>query len=121
MGLLLDMDTMTLDQIESTIREVLSNPEYKRNAEVTKRLLNDHQVEPKQQFLFWIKYIIRTDGAKHLIHEFAQEMSLVEFWSLDVYFVVVLTVILALTFTCIFMYYIFKVLGRFWRSKEKLE
>ena len=119
MGLLLDMDTMNPDQIESTIHEVLSNPEYNRNAEITKRLLNDHQVEPKQQFLFWIKYIIRTDGAKHLIHEFAQEMSLVEFWSLDVYFVILLTIALMFVLIVCLLCCILKFVKRTFLGKEK--
>ena len=69
------------------IDEVLTNPIYKENAKITQTLLNDKLVQPKDEFLYWVTYVIRLKGAKHLLHSYAHDMSIIEFWSLDVYFV----------------------------------
>ena len=121
MGLLLDVNAMTPDLVSNTINEVLSNLKYKKNAKITQALLNDHLVEPKDQFLYWVKYIIRTNGAKHLINEFAHDLSFVEFWSLDVYFVIVIAVTLAavllITLLCFFIKFVMQLCSK----KQKRE
>ena len=121
MGLMLDVNTITPDLVTYTINEVLSNPKYKENAKITQALLSDHLVEPKDEFLYWVKYVIRTNGAKHLINDFAQEMSFVEFWSLDVYFVIFLTVTLVAIFTVSLVCYIVKFITSLLSRKKKRE
>ena len=86
MGLVLDVNTITADSLEKSIKNLLPNPIYAQNAKATQALVSDHMVEPKQQFLYWVKYVICHNGAKHLTNEFAPEISVIEFWSLDVYF-----------------------------------
>ena len=121
MGMLLDVNSMTPDLVSNTINEVMFNPKYKENAKITQALLNDHLVEPKDQFLHWVKYIIRTNGAKHLINEFAHDLSFVEFWSLDVYFVIVLTVTLAAILSITLMCYLSNFVMRLYSKMEKRE
>ena len=121
MGLMLDVNTITPDLVTYTINEVLSNPKYKENAKITQALLSDHLVEPKDEFLYWVKYVIRSNGAKHLINDFAHEMSFVEFWSLDVYFVIFLTVTLIVILIFSLICYIFKSVVRFLSRKDKQE
>ena len=111
---------MTPDLVSNTINEVLSNRKYKKNAKITQALLNDHLVEPRDQFLYWVKYIIRTNGAKHLISEFAHDLSFVEFWSLDVYFVIVTAEILAAVLIITVLCYIIKLVMQMC-SKNKIE
>ena len=121
MGLLLEVNNMTPDLVSNTINEVLYNPMYKENAKITQDLINDHMVEPKDQFLHWVKYIIRTKGSKHLINEFAHDLSFVEFWSLDVYLVIILTVTLAAVLSGTLMCYLSKFVIQLSSKKEKHE
>ena len=105
MGITLDIKTMTERDLAHAIDEVLTNPTYKENAKTTQTLLNDKLVEPKDEFLYWVKYVIRHKEAKHLIHLYALDMSVIEFWSLDVYFILIFllaAIFLSVTFLCYF-------------------
>ena len=101
MGVALDIKTMTEHDLAQAIQEVLTNSTYKENAKITQTLLNDKLVEPKDEFLYWVKYVIKHKGAKHLLNAYAHNMSFIEFWSLDVYF------LLILLFAVIFIFIIF--------------
>ena len=118
---MLDVNTITADSLEKTISGVLSNPIYAENAKATQTLVTDHLVEPKKQFLYWVNYVVRHNGAKHLIHEFVHEMSIIEFWSLDVYFVIILTITLVFTIIFILLFWMCKLLARMCFNKVKQE
>ena len=119
MGVMLDSETMTEEDLTSAINEVLSNSTYTRNAKVTQALFNDHLVEPKKEFLYWIKYIIRHKGAKHLINHNVHEMSLIEFWSLDVYLVLVVLLFLVIAFSVRVLYFVIKSVTNVVPQKKK--
>ena len=107
MGVTLDIKTMTEHDLAHAIYEVLTNFTYKENAKITQTLLNDKLVEPKDEFLYWVKYVILHRGAKHLLHPYAHDMSVIEFWSLDVYFVLIFllaSLFLSVTFLCYFAF-----------------
>ncbi len=109
MGVLLNMDTMTAEDLKDAIHEVLENPIYTENAQATRELMNDQMISPKEKFLYWIKYIIKHKGAKHLINNVAHEMSFVEFWCLDVYFLLLMSVILFIFILIRLMCCVFKI------------
>ena len=46
----LDIKTMTENDLEHAIQEVLTNSTYKENAKITQKLLNDKLVAPKDEF-----------------------------------------------------------------------
>ena len=122
MGVFVDMKTMTEDILSEAINEVLTNPTYKENAKATQTLVNDHMVEPKEEFLYWIKYIIRHKGAKHLIHSYAHDMPFIEFWSIDVFALLLLTFIafcFLATTICYVMFNYFVHLVSVFRRKSK--
>ena len=117
MGVALDIKTMTEHDLANAIQEVLTNPTYKENAKITQKLLNDKLVEPKDEFLYWVKYVIRHKRAKHLLNTYAHNMSFVEFWSLDVYFLLIFPfaiIIMLMIFSC------FIVLKKVWCLKNKV-
>ena len=118
---MLDVNTITAHSLEKTINDELSNPTYTQNVKATQALVNDHMVEPKQQFMYWVKYVIRHNAAKHLINDFVHNLSVIEFWSLDVYFVIftVVTLVCAVIFTLLI--YIYKIITRKFFKKAKQE
>ena len=79
MGVSLDTKTMTEWDLAHAIDKVLTNPTFKENAKITQTLLNDKLVEAKDEFLYPVKYVIRHKRAKHLLHTYAHDMSIVEF------------------------------------------
>lgn len=42
---------------------------YKKNAIVHSLLYKDQPMKPLDRAVYWIEYVIRNDGAKHLISE----------------------------------------------------
>ena len=94
MGVQLDIKTMTKTNLNNAIQEVLINPVYTENAKATQALVTDNMIEPKDQLFYWIKYIIHHKGAKHLLNGYVHSLSVVEFWSLDVYMFLLSIVIL---------------------------
>ena len=117
MGVALDIETMTEDDLAHAIQEVLTNTMYKENAKLAQTLLNDKLVEPRDEFLYWVNYVIRHKGAKHLLNRYAHNISMIEFMSLDVYFLLTFlfaVIIMLMIFLC------FVVLKKVWFLKNKV-
>lgn len=65
-GIILDFDSLTEEQLRTSIKEILTNSTYKLNAEKVSKLFRDRPMTPLQTAAFWIEYMIRHNGAKHL-------------------------------------------------------
>jgi glucuronosyltransferase len=63
--------------------EILSY-RYHENAKRTSRLLADQPFSPADKIRYWVDYVIRHDGAKHLRSESSLRLSWYQYWSLDV-------------------------------------
>ena len=113
MGVMLDGNTVTEEDLSLAIQEVLSNCTYKENAKATQYLINDNMGDPKEKFLYWVDYIIRHKGAKHLINHNEHKMSFLEFWSLDVFFFMILVFSLSLSFILYACHFVVKIILRF--------
>ena len=83
-GVLIDFYTLTEEQLELAIREVLDNPKYKENAKKTSFMLSDQLVSPRQQLYHLVNFTIKSGGAPHLFHPYAVDMNWFQFHSLDV-------------------------------------
>uniref|UniRef100_A0A1Y9HAI0 Uncharacterized protein n=1 Tax=Anopheles farauti TaxID=69004 RepID=A0A1Y9HAI0_9DIPT len=66
------------------INKVLGDESYISNIKSISRRLRDQPVPPIEMATFWIEYVLRHDGAKHLISA-AQDLNFVEYNNLDVY------------------------------------
>ena len=102
-GKMVNFYTLTEQQLEQAIREVLDNPMYKENAKKTSYMLSDRLVSPKQQLLHLVNFTIKSGGASHLFHPYAVDMNWFQFHSLDVIsfiLIVICTVIGLIFFTC---------------------
>lgn len=65
-GIVLDFDSLTEMQLRTSINDILSNVTYKLNAVNVSKLFRDRPMSPLQTAVYWIEYVIRYDGAKHL-------------------------------------------------------
>ena len=109
MGVQLNLDTMTKSNLQNAVKEVLSNPKYLKNAQRVSALLKDEEIPARQKLLYWVDYVIRHNGARHLISETAFTMDSLTYYSVDVVLVllaavlVILAVVLSL-FVCVVRY-----------------
>lgn len=78
---------------------VLYNTSYKENMQMLSRLHRDQPMKPLDQAVFWIEYVIRHKGARHL-QSHSNKMSWFVYKSIDV-MAALLAVALLVTFVCI--------------------
>uniref|UniRef100_A0A182IX03 Aldehyde oxidase n=1 Tax=Anopheles atroparvus TaxID=41427 RepID=A0A182IX03_ANOAO len=71
------------------VHEVVNNKIFATNVKTISRRLRDQPLAPMDTAKFWVEYVLRHDGAKHLISA-AQDLSFVEYNNLDVYAFVVM-------------------------------
>ncbi|EPY78226.1 UDP glucuronosyltransferase 2 family precursor [Camelus ferus] len=61
-----DLPTMTSSDLLHALKEVINNPSYKENAMKLSRIHHDQPVKPLDRAVFWIEFVMRHKGAKHL-------------------------------------------------------
>ena len=86
MGQKLDIDKITENSLFAAINNVLNNKSYSMNAKEASRLMRDQPMSSKDCLNYWVEYIIRYKGAKHLTDEYIStcDMSLYRYFQLDV-------------------------------------
>ncbi|KAJ8951680.1 hypothetical protein NQ318_012222 [Aromia moschata] len=65
-GIALDFDYLTAESFDATIRKIMTTPSYKENAKGLAKLMYDQPIDGLQKAIWWIEYVIRHKGAKHL-------------------------------------------------------
>ncbi|KAM6150530.1 UDP-glucuronosyltransferase 2A3-like [Erethizon dorsatum] len=101
-----DMNKMTSADLLSALRAVISNPSYKENAMRLSRIHHDQPVKPLDRAVFWIEFVMRHRGAKHL-RVAAHDLSWFQYHSLDVIgflLACVASAIFLVTKCCLFSY-----------------
>lgn len=82
-GLMIPFSKITTDTFSEILTEMLTNEIYNNRAKEIARLFNDNLVHPMEEAIFWIEYVMRSKGAKHL-KSHAVNMSLFSYLLLDV-------------------------------------
>lgn len=62
------VDIATLDRhiFADALRAAINQPSYRDNMQMLSRLHRDQPMKPLDQAVFWIEYVIRHKGARHL-------------------------------------------------------
>ncbi|XP_051239006.1 UDP-glucuronosyltransferase 2C1-like [Dicentrarchus labrax] len=114
------VDIAVLDRhiFAEALMAALYNSSYRENMQRLSRLHRDQPMKPLDQAVFWIEYVIRHKGARHL-QTMSHKMSWFVYNSVDV-IAALLTFVLLITFTFIS---IIRLLGKmiFIRKKVKHE
>ncbi|XP_055638321.1 UDP-glycosyltransferase UGT5-like isoform X2 [Toxorhynchites rutilus septentrionalis] len=76
-----DVNSITLG---SRINELLTNPAYSRLAKKASELFRDNLVPPMEEAMYWIEYVIRHKGAKHL-KSVSVDLNWLQYLMLDVF------------------------------------
>ncbi|XP_006896874.1 PREDICTED: UDP-glucuronosyltransferase 2B15-like isoform X1 [Elephantulus edwardii] len=79
----LKIDTMTSKDLLQALQTVINNPLYKENAMKLSAIHHDQPVKPLDQAVFWIEFVMRHKGAKHL-RPASLNLTWAQYHSLDV-------------------------------------
>ncbi|XP_004681300.1 PREDICTED: UDP-glucuronosyltransferase 2A2 isoform X2 [Condylura cristata] len=78
-----NINTMTSADLLNALRTVINVPSYKENAMRLSRIHHDQPVKPLDRAVFWIEFVMRHKGAKHL-RPASHDLTWVQYHSLDV-------------------------------------
>ncbi|KAB0404335.1 hypothetical protein E2I00_017175 [Balaenoptera physalus] len=78
-----NINTMTSADLLNALRTVINEPSYKENAMRLSRIHHDQPVKPLDRAVFWIEFVMRHKGAKHL-RPAAHDLTWFQYHSLDV-------------------------------------
>ncbi|XP_052054646.1 UDP-glucuronosyltransferase 2B1-like [Apodemus sylvaticus] len=99
-----DFSTLTATDLLTALKTVINDPSYKENAMRLSRIHHDQPMKPLDRAVFWIEYVMRNKGAKHL-RPALHDLSWVQYHSLDVIaflLVCVVTVVFIMAKCCLF-------------------
>ncbi|VEN46987.1 unnamed protein product [Callosobruchus maculatus] len=91
----LEHTTLTKEEFKNAIFEVVNNPKYKQNVKRLGEIWVDHPLPSLNRTIWWIEYVIRHKGTKHLRSPTA-DVSWFEYLLIDVILVLLTIVSLAL-------------------------
>ncbi|KAM4708015.1 UDP-glucuronosyltransferase 2A2-like isoform 1-T1 [Discoglossus pictus] len=83
MAEMLDFNKMQTQDLVDAVTKVISNPKYKENALRLSRIHHDQPIKPLDRAVFWIEFVMRHKGAKHL-RPAAHELTWYQYHCLDV-------------------------------------
>ncbi|XP_048220627.1 UDP-glucuronosyltransferase 2A3-like isoform X1 [Perognathus longimembris pacificus] len=78
-----NMNTMTSADLLGALRTVINDPSYKENVMRLSRIHHDQPVKPLDRAVFWIEFVMRHKGAKHL-RVATHDLTWLQYHSLDV-------------------------------------
>nr|XP_034991736.1 UDP-glucuronosyltransferase 2A1-like isoform X2 [Zootoca vivipara] len=83
MAVQLDIHTMKTEDLVDAVNTVIHNATYKENAMRLSRIHHDQPIKPLDRAVFWIEFVMRHKGAKHL-RAAAHHLTWYQYHSLDV-------------------------------------
>ncbi|XP_050518303.1 UDP-glycosyltransferase UGT5 isoform X2 [Diabrotica virgifera virgifera] len=116
LGVKVDHKTLTRDILKDAIMEVAQNPKYKEEVKKAKSILLDQPMKGVEKAVWWIEYVIRHKGARHLRSP-AADMTLLEYFMVDVVLFLLTCVVVALYS----VYKLLSVLRAMLRSSQKIK
>lgn len=88
---MIDFNDISTDLLVKTVHEMTTNNSYANRMKEISSISKDNLVNPMDEALFWVEYVIRHKGAKHLKSN-AIHMSWFSYLLLDVLLVNIVTV-----------------------------
>ncbi|CAB1322639.1 unnamed protein product, partial [Coregonus sp. 'balchen'] len=96
---MVDIVTMDREVFLEALEAVLHEPSYTENMQRLSRLHRDQPIKPLDNAVFWIEFVMRHKGARHLRTE-SHKMSWIVYHSVDV-IAALLTCVLLVTLVCL--------------------
>ncbi|XP_061397612.1 UDP-glycosyltransferase UGT5 [Musca vetustissima] len=95
LGKALDIYNLELAELVDALNELLNTERYHRNARTFSQLYRDRPLSSEENLVYWLEYVIRHRGAKHL-HSPLLDLNLFEYYLIDIYLIFIV-----LLLTCI--------------------
>ncbi|XP_030647783.1 UDP-glucuronosyltransferase 2B11 isoform X7 [Chanos chanos] len=83
-AVIMDFNSMETKDLVDGLKAVINDPSYKENAMRLSRIHHDRPVHPRDEAVFWIEFVMRHKGAKHLRVQ-AHNLTWYQYHSLDVF------------------------------------
>lgn len=83
MAVMLDINQMQSQDLVDAVNTVINNPSYKENALRISQIHHDQPLKPLDRAVFWIEFVMRHKGAKHL-RPASHDLTWYQYHSLDV-------------------------------------
>ncbi|XP_055687900.1 UDP-glycosyltransferase UGT5 [Lutzomyia longipalpis] len=83
-GLTVEFKNLTEESMSWAVNEMLTNPKYSKQAKAVSARFRDQPEDPMSRAIYWIEYVARHQGAKHLISG-GQELNFIQYHNLDVF------------------------------------
>ncbi|XP_036889533.1 UDP-glucuronosyltransferase 2B31-like, partial [Sturnira hondurensis] len=115
----LDINTMSSADFLNALKTVINDPLYKENAMKLSRIHHDQPVKPLDRAVFWVEFVMRHKGAKHL-RPASYDLNWFQYHSLDVIgflLACVATAMLAVTKCVLFCCQKFAKIGKKWKRE----
>ncbi|KAH8319137.1 hypothetical protein KR067_010611, partial [Drosophila pandora] len=91
-GIIQNIHNLDEQSFTEGIRELLENPKYARAVKSFSTLYRDRPLSAKDTLIYWVDYVIRHHGAKHLQSPVVH-MSLIAVYNLDVFAILLGTMV----------------------------
>ncbi|KAL7838073.1 hypothetical protein AOLI_G00264770 [Acnodon oligacanthus] len=82
-AVMLEFNKMKTKDLKDALTEVINNPSYKESIMRLSRIHHDQPMKPLDQAVFWIEFVMRNKGAKHL-RVAAHDLTWYQYHCLDV-------------------------------------
>ncbi|XP_064223671.1 UDP-glucuronosyltransferase 2B7-like [Aotus nancymaae] len=109
-----DFNTMSSTDLLNALKTVINDPLYKENIMKLSKIQHDQPVKPLDRAVFWIEFVMRHKGAKHL-RVAAHDLTWFQYHSLDVIgflLACMAAVVFIITKCCLFCFWKFARTGK---------
>ncbi|XP_030647778.1 UDP-glucuronosyltransferase 2A1 isoform X2 [Chanos chanos] len=83
-AVIMDFNSMETKDLVDGLKAVINDPSYKENAMRLSRIHHNRPIQPRDEAVFWIEFVMRHKGAKHLRVQ-AHNLTWYQYHSLDVF------------------------------------
>ncbi|XP_012774313.4 UDP-glucuronosyltransferase 2C1-like [Maylandia zebra] len=103
-GKIIQLADVNGHSFEQGLKEVIHQESYRQNIQRLSRLHRDQPITPMEKAVFWVEYVMRHKGARHLRTE-AYKMPWYSYYCLDVLFILLSVVtVLLLSIVAVFRF-----------------
>ncbi|CAF4891859.1 unnamed protein product [Pieris macdunnoughi] len=103
-GVMCDVQTVSEEQFRNAVVDVLTDKRYRININKLRNVMNEKRQSSLEKAIWWIEYVAQHKGAKHLRSP-AFNMSIREYYELDLVLSVILLVIILMFLVIRFIKY----------------
>ncbi|KPJ19197.1 Ecdysteroid UDP-glucosyltransferase [Papilio machaon] len=117
-GVRLDFEELTEEKLKKALLDVAGNESYRNNIVRLRNLMQDQPQKPLERTIWWLEYILRHGGAKHLRSP-AANISWSEYLELELVSFILIFLFTSLILVVLVTRYILRKLFQLYRNYNK--